>query len=231
MNREDLSRAAAIHGLVLRGGFRPSTGDCVPALSPGIEARTLVLFGNAGSSLWERFSASDEYQDHGPDPLDRWSRRIGTAMARQFAGEALFPFGGPPWHPFVRWAAKAEGLPASRLGMLIHPRYGLWHAYRFALALPDVLTDLGSRQPAPNACDACLNQPCLGICPVAAFDGVRYDVEACFDYLESHPAAPCHRGCLARGACPEGADYRYREAHAGFHMTQFFLARQARRDP
>lgn len=231
MNRNELVRSASTYGLVLRGGFRPAADDCVPEIQPGQPPLSLVLFGNAGSSIWQAFSTSSEFEDKLPDPLDRWSKRVGEALAKQWQGKPLFPFGGPPWHPFTRWAQKAEGLQSSRLGMLIHPQFGLWHAYRFAIAFPTRVEGLEEQAAAPRACDSCSAEPCLGTCPVEAFDGEHYDVASCYTYLQSHPEAPCHRGCLARGACPEGGGFRYRDEHAAFHMERFYLAQRCRRGP
>lgn len=231
MNRLDLVRDAGQYGLVLRGGFGVSGDDGVPDIGEGTPARSLVLFGNAGSSIWPTFSGSPEYADGEPDPLNRWSERIGRELAARWRGLALFPFGGPPYQPFLRWAGKAEGLRSSRLGMLLHPDYGLWHAYRFAIAFAEPVDGLEA-QPAPaaHACDTCREQPCLSVCPVDAFDGERYAVEACFRYLQAHPDSPCRRACRARDACPEGAGYRYDPDHAAFHMTQFFISQCAQFD-
>ena len=220
-----------------RGGFYPESDDRVPDLPQGAQAKTLLLFGNAGSSIWRRFSESGEYQNGRDEPhdhpLDRWSERIGKGLARRWQGQALFPFGGPPYQPFIGWAQKAENLRPSKLGMLLHPGYGLWHAYRFAIALPNHVDGVEARSSLPpdrtHACDGCVGRPCLKTCPVNAFDGERYDVERCFHYLRQHPDAPCHRqGCQARAACPEGKGYRYEESHAAFHMKKFYQSLQRR---
>ena len=44
------------------------------------------------------------------------------ALARELGGKALFPFGGPPFLPFQRWAQRAEPVHSSPIGLLIHPR-------------------------------------------------------------------------------------------------------------
>lgn len=132
---DQLRCEAAEHGLCLRGGFEACADDGLPECGPGQTARVLLLFGNVGSSLWPAFSHSSEYRDGAPDPLDRWSRRMGRTLAHAWSGVALFPFDGPPWHPFGQWAQRAEPMHPSPLGILIHPEYGLWHAYRFAVVL------------------------------------------------------------------------------------------------
>lgn len=230
MNRSGLVTDAGKHGLVLRGGFTPQPGDGVPDVRAGVPAKTLVLIGNAGSSLWLSFVGSPEYSDGKPDPLNRWSGRIGNALAARWDGRALFPFGGPPYHPFIPWARKAEGLRESALGMLMHPRYGLWHAYRFAVALPVDVAGVGADLAARHACDSCRDRPCLQVCPVGAFDGEHYDVESCFGYLEENPDSPCRRTCRARQACPQGTDFRYETDHAAFHMEQFYRVLSERPD-
>ena len=227
---DEFVKQADVFGLILRGGFYPQESDKVPDITQNEKAKTLLLFGNAGSSIWPCFSTSAEHCDGEANPLDRWSTRIGTQLATQWRGQALFPFGGPPYQPFIGWAKKAENLSSSRLGMLIHPTYGLWHAYRFAVALPYEVEDLVDTQQSESAtdevdipCNQCINQPCLQSCPVGAFKAEEYDVETCFQYLKQHPESSCHsRGCQARLACPEGKDFRYDKAHGAFHMSQFY---------
>jgi len=226
---DNLNELVAANGMQLRGGFYPEAADAVPDLEDGVPCRSLVLVGQAGSHIWPAFSGSSEFADGKPNPLDRWSERIGRSIARETAGLALFPFGGPPFHPFIRWAERAEGLRSSRLGMLLHEQFGLWHAYRFAIAFAEPIDGLTASQTSNHACDTCADQPCLSTCPVNAFDGNNYNVMTCYQYLKNHPDASCHTsGCQARGACPQGADYRYTDEHAAFHMQQFYRALDAR---
>jgi len=225
---ETLNHSAQKYGLVIRGGFRVEATDSVPDFPDGEAAAAIVLFGNAGSSLWPEFSSSKEYADGLADPLDRWSERIGNQLARQWHSMALFPFGGPPFQPFLRWAKKAEKLESSRLGMLIHPEYGLWHAYRFAIAFSHGINglDISDEISASSSpCETCEDQPCLKGCPVKAFTADGYDVESCFHFLDQQPEALCHsQGCQARRACPEGASFGYKSEHAAFHMAKFYAS-------
>lgn len=213
-----LREMTAASGLALRGAFHPQPGD-------GIAGGTLALLGFAGGIGWATFAASPEAADGAPDPLDRWSRRVIDALAGTLGGTALYPFGGPPWHPFQRWAQRAEPVHPSPLGILIHPDWGLWHSYRGAIALPERL-DLPPRDDRASPCDACAARPCLSACPVGAFSAAGYDVAACAGHIASAVGADCMiAGCAARRACPVAAAHYPGAAQAGFHMRAFRASR------
>ena len=152
---ERIRESLAPHGLALRGGFHPAPQDGAPLLGAGRACGTILLLGNLGGALWPAFADSPELADGAPHALDRWTRRILESLAPGFGATALFPFGGPPWLPFQRWAMKADCVAASPLGILIHPDFGLWHAYRGALAFAERL-DLPPVQRRPSPCDSCI---------------------------------------------------------------------------
>lgn len=234
-SRRSLEVRLHSHGLRLRGGWVPTKADALPALPAGGAPAVVWMVGQVGSGAWPAFSASPFAQDGRPDPMDRWSKSIGNALARQLDGYALYPSDGPPWQPFQRWAARSEPLQASPLMLQIHPRHGLWHALRFALVLPVLAPDDAGEVAAPHGlpadiCAHCDGQPCLHACPVDAFSGSAFRVDDCADHLHDQHGADCmQRGCLARRACPVGADYRYVPAHAAFHMAAFADAHRGRR--
>lgn len=206
----------ATAGLAFRGAFHPGAHDLAP---PG--TGTLVLVGFTGRHEWPSFAQSLEASDKQPDPLDRWSRRVIDGMAADLGATALFPFGGPPFLPFQRWAQKAEPVAPSPLGILIHPNWGLWHAYRGALAFGEVL-ELPAPDRRPSPCDSCSGKPCLSACPVDAFGPAGYDVPACVMHIASSVGADCMGfGCRARRACPIGAEHRYGPDQAHFHIAAF----------
>lgn len=207
-------------GLRPRGGFHPRPEDAV-MLGDGRRAATLVLAGAVGGSLWPAFSAAPEAADGAPHPLDRWSVRVLGGVAQALGCEAVFPSDGPPYHPFAAWAQRAEPVAPSPLGLLIHPDYGLWHAYRGALLFSERLA-LPPVEARPSPCGSCVGRPCLSACPVGAFTGQGYDTAACVGHLDGSAGGDCYRlGCLARAACPVGRTYAYDEAQAVFHMTAF----------
>ena len=205
-------------GMMTRGGFHPTAADDVPALPDGAAAMTVVLIGNAGRAMWPAFVAADA---HDANPLDGWTRRKLNEIAGLVGAAALFPFDGPPWLPFQRWALRADNVHPSPIGPLIHPVYGLWHAYRGALAFPQTI-ELAPAPAAPAPCDTCADKPCLATCPVDALVPGSYDVPACAAHVGSSAGVDCRNaGCRARAACPVGADYRYAPAQARFHMAAF----------
>ena len=134
-SRKWLEAALARHGLRLRGGWIPPVEGALDAWAAGPVA-VVWMVGQVGSECWPAFSKSGFLADGLPDPLDRWSEHIGDALARECGGRAIYPSDGPPYAPFQQWARRAEPLATSPLMLQIHPQYGLWHAYRFALALP-----------------------------------------------------------------------------------------------
>ena len=220
----ELTAACNQHGLLVRGGFVVANDDRVPQVATSLGARRashLLLVGNAGSTLWRAFAKSREHQDGAADPLNRWSRRIAEQLAAQFNARVLFPFGAPT-RPFLAWAKKAEHLHNSHLGMLIHPHYGLWHAYRFALAFADEIELPSPPRAHACACNDCADKPCRPACPVGAFGANGYDLQKCCAHLNAHADSPCMQfGCQARMACPQGETHRYAPPHAQFHMRAF----------
>jgi len=221
----DVEAALRRRGLEPRGAFHPAPEDGVPPLADGRRAGTLVLTGSVGASLWAPF-ARDRRDE--AEPLDRWSARVLGTVARRFAATALQPNDGPPYLPFQRWAARADPVHRSPLGLLIHPDFGLWHAYRGALLFAECLA-LPPLDERPSPCDSCSDRPCLAACPVSAFTAAGYDDAGCAAHLASGRGESCFAsGCLARAACPVGRGHRYLADQARFHLEAFLRSRPAR---
>ncbi|HVO03276.1 MAG TPA: hypothetical protein VMT54_13810 [Candidatus Cybelea sp.] len=217
---QELGAVLRQHGMLTRGSF---TADATDEALRELGAGTLILVGNAGADLYRAFG---NLRSTEPNPLDAWTRRVMEPIARRFGATALFPFGGPPYWPFQRWAMRAEGLKPSPLGILIHPEYGLWHAYRAALLFPAVL-DLPQVLARPHPCDTCAEKPCLATCPVSAITPRAYDADKCARHVASEEGADCRDfGCLARRACPIGRTRQYPADAMAFHMAAFLAARR-----
>jgi hypothetical protein len=148
LSYDSIAEEARAAGLDVFGAFHPAPEDDVP--SP---AGTLLLLGPHEPGFWPRVRAAPEFTDGQPDPLDRWSRRVVGRLACALGGKALFPFGGPPWHPFYRWALRSGRSWSSPVQLLVHDRAGLMVSYRGAIALRPRL-DLPAPPSAPP-CTAC----------------------------------------------------------------------------
>ena len=124
--------AIARSGLVPRGALLLEESERTGALA---DIRTIVLSGMAGREGWDAFAASPEASDGLADPLDRWSRRMIEALARELGGRALFPFGGPPFCRSSNGRAgrslsilrrsKSSSTRTTGSGILIAARLGL----------------------------------------------------------------------------------------------------------
>lgn len=197
---------AATHALAIMGGV-------------GEDGGTVILLG-PGAGFWPHFQASPEWQDGAPDPIDRWSSRVITALADTLEAEALFPFGGPPYLPFLRWATDSGRAWQSPAGMLVHDSAGLMVSYRGALrfARPIALPPTGA-----SPCISCTAQPCMGACPVDALSAARgYDVAACHAFLDTAAGQDClQQGCKARRACPVSQRFGRDPAQSALHMRSF----------
>ena len=205
---QEISQAISAAGLVQRGGFVVGPSDTVPEVKAGQPANTLMLLGNAGPEMWKRF---DEARTHQRMTLDEWSEAVIGELADKLGARPLFPF-SKPYLPCQTWAQRAEACFVSPIGMSIHPSYGLWHAYRGALAFAERL-DVPQYPLAISPCETCVDQPCLTSCPVEAFSRSGYDTMACTGHLASAAGADClSQGCLARRACPVGREFTYEPA-------------------
>lgn len=194
------------------GAFHPAADDAAPK-----GTKTLLMLGPHEPGFWPTFTASPEYNDGAPDPLDRWSKRVVTAWAITQNATALFPSDGPPYPPFIRWALRSGRAWASPVGPLVHDVAGLFVSYRATVALP-VHIDLPVL--GTNPCTTC-DKPCQTACPVDAMTGT-YDVAACKSHLNTSAGKSCmETGCLVRSACPAGAKYGRLPQQSAFHMAAF----------
>jgi hypothetical protein len=214
----DVAAAVAPTGMVARGAFVVTPDDLVPPLADRTPTRAVVVVGNVGGAMWPRFRAAEQVVD---DPLDTWTRGLLAPVAASLGAGFVHP-SDEPFHPFQRWAKRAEGIAPSPIGILIHPQHGLWHAYRGAFLFPSVLEGLPPPATDPPPCLSCSEQPCLSACPVDAFTIGSYDADACRAHVRSRAEPVCiDAGCAARLACPVGTHNRYGPDQMHFHMKAF----------
>ncbi|PBC12077.1 hypothetical protein [Mesorhizobium sp. WSM3859] len=216
-----VSEALVRYGLIVRGGFNFVDDEDVPLGPSGVSAKSALLIGQAGAAPWPHFQRwlGQQARDIA-NPLDTWSREVIGAFAQEFGARAVSP-SDRPYLPFQQWAMRAEGLKPSPLGVLMHPTYGLWHAYRGALLFEDEIS-LAQAHKATHICDTCVAKPCLKSCPVDAYSADGFAHRACLAHVRGADGAPCRAGgCLDRNACPYGAAYRYPADVQAFHMAAF----------
>jgi hypothetical protein len=219
----DIIEALATHGLVLRGGFDFADAGDRPVGPSRNPARSILLVGSAGAGWWAHFCRwRAKHPSHLANPLDTWSRDIIGRIAEDVGARLVMP-NDRPYAPFQQWAMRAEGLKRSPLGLLMHPDFGLWQAYRAALlfdtSLPEELNRL-SAEPI-HLCDACIGKPCLKSCPVDAYSQAGFAYQRCLDHVRGDAGAPCRSGCLDRNACPYGAEFRYPVEVQAFFQRAF----------
>jgi epoxyqueuosine reductase len=198
------------HALTILGGFYAEPGDDLPA-----GTQTLLMIG-PGDGFWAHMTTQPEWGE--ADPIDRWSRRVIGTIACDLHAKALFPFGGPPYSPFQRWALRTGRMWQSPVRLLVHDVQGLFVSFRGALALKERI----ALPPAPpKPCDTCA-QPCLTACPVGALTPAGYDVPACHGYLETDAGQTCMTGgCIVRRTCPVSQGYARMPEQSAYHMRQF----------
>lgn len=214
MRLDEIEARLAPHQLSVFGGFHPGTEHGAPA-----GCKTLLMIGPSEPGFWAHVTAAAEFQDARPDPLDRWSRRVIGRIACDLRAKALFPFGGPPYQPFIAWAKATGRAWSSPVGLLVHDQAGLMVSYRGALAIAD---DIALPPPPSHApCTSC-HRPCEAACPVGALGPSGYDVPACHAYLATDAGQGClDHGCALRRACPISQSYGRRAEQSAFHMRSF----------
>ncbi|MBZ8118440.1 ferredoxin [Roseovarius sp. LXJ103] len=206
MTLEDIARTAEVDALSVMGALHENGG-------------TVVLLGPS-QAFWPMLQGSAEMLDGCKDQVDRWSLRVVTRMARALNAEPLFPFGGPPYLPFLRWAMDSGRAWQSPAGMLVHDTAGLMVSYRGALRF-----DYTIILPAPvtSPCTTCEGQPCMSACPVDALSAEQgYNVDACHAYLDTSAGQDCMSlGCRARRACPVSQSFDRDPEQSALHMRSF----------
>ena len=209
---ERLTARVAVEHLAVLGGFH--CGEAETGVPSG--TRTVLLLGPLEPGFWPHIQAQPEWG--AKDAMDRWSRRVIEGVASESGATALFPFGGPPYHPFQTWALRTGRAWQSPVRMLVHADQGLLVSFRGALALRD-LVDVPVAGVRP--CEGCA-APCLSACPVGALSADGYDLPACHAFLEREAGADCMSGgCLVRRACPVSRSYARMQDQSAYHMRQF----------
>lgn len=209
-----VEKAAHKSGLIVMGALHPRLTE-----ARELDSGTLILLG-AGGAFWPVLKAAPEWLDQQKDPVDRWSSRVIGDLAQDLGAQAHFPFGGPPYAPFIDWALKSGRTFSSPVGALVHDTVGMMISFRGALHFAYEF-DIPEAS-APSPCITC-DAPCASACPVGALNTDRfYDVEACHAYLSSPAGQSCMTGgCAARLACPLSQGAGRPAEQSAHHMKAF----------
>ncbi|MDE2694068.1 MAG: ferredoxin, partial [Paracoccaceae bacterium] len=165
MNYTEIESLVKKESLSILGGFYPRSGDDAPSNS-----KTLILLGPDEPNFWEVFKTSSEYKNSIINPLDNWSERIINSIASKLNAKPVFPFGGPPYQPFYKWALRTQRSYESPIKLLVHDKAGLFVSFRGALSF-NFIVKLPPTSKSP--CIEC-PAPCLISCPVNAFENKSY---------------------------------------------------------
>ncbi len=214
-NIETLENALIQMGLCNLGAFEINSGD------KNLDGyKSLILIGPNEPDFWFKFKNSYEYRYIDKDPLDQWSERKISDLAKTFDAKPFFPFKKRPVLPFYSWALRSGRMWVSPVNLLVHETRGLMVSFRGALALKHSLIEDSTRVKSnPSPCISC-PAPCISSCPVGALTRNNYAVEKCQKYVKDSYASPCRQGCLVRQSCPVGQTFREKE-QSSFHMQAF----------
>lgn len=182
--------------------------DILGGLEPRPDERQLILLGHAGRHLWDCVQAAGLPGEH---PIDDYCRQtVARCFAEQLPGTTFrlaYPGAAPVGLQALGTLAGWHHPSPFMIG--VDRRWGSWFAYRAVILcatdfVPTAVVDHGS------PCIDCREQPCIGACPAGAV-GNSFDLPRCAEE-RLRPGSDCACGCLARNACPVGAEHRYDEA-------------------
>ena len=215
MTYKDIETLVRNQKLKIYGAFYPKVGDQIDPL-----IKTLMLLGPDEPDFWNTFTSSTEWVNGETDPMDKWSYRIISKIARETDAVSYFPF-GPKRYPFYHWATRTGSAWTSPVSLLVHKDVGLMVSYRGALGF-QIKLDLPA--PGENPCKIC-DQPCVKACPISALTVEGYNVKKCKQFLTTGETThKLSQGCLVRHSCPLSKNLRRDPEQSEYHMSEFKAA-------
>jgi len=235
---EEIRRAGAPYGLNLVAAAAVERYDAAvtapyraSAIAP--DSRTIVVIGNGGGDLWaalKRHAGAHPGWFERANPLDDFTReivereiapaaRIGGANAR-----VVYPFMNDSATLNFIELGKVAGLAGpSILGVVVHPVYGPWIAFRAAILIDRVIVAPGAAA-AFDPCPSCTVRSCIPACPVGAVAyPAGWDIPMCLTHrVEDEP--DCAPRCHARAGCVLGPAYRYPDEELAYHQMRALRA-------
>jgi epoxyqueuosine reductase QueG len=121
-------------------------------------------------------------------------------------------------------AGRAAGLSGpSILGVMVHPIYGPWIAFRAAILVDELIDALGEAH-GFDPCPSCTARTCIAACPANALSFANgWDIPKCLTHrveVEADCAARCH----ARAGCVLGPEHRYPDDELAYHQMRSLRA-------
>ena len=231
---EAIAAAAATSGLNLVAATPADRYDAAvkpeyraAAIAPC--ARSIIVIGNGGGTFWKAFKRhADENPGWmaGDNPLDDFTRVVVERdIIRQLeqAGvdhKIVYPFmsKGPTLN-FME-AGKAAGLSGpSILGVVVHPVFGPWIAFRAAI-LVNELIDAPGKAYRFDPCPSCAARTCISACPADAVSLAKgWDIPKCLTH-RVEVEADCAPRCHARAGCVLGPEHRYPDDELAYHQMR-----------
>lgn len=235
---DTIRSAAAPSGLNLVAATPASRYDAAvkseyraAVISPGTKA--IVVIGNGGGAFWKKFK-------HHADKNPRWMARdnllddftrlvIERDVISALAGSGnphtvIYPFmnSGPTLN-FME-AGKAAGLSGpSILGVMVHPVYGPWIAFRAAILLNESIDEPGAAYRF-DPCPSCTARTCISACPAEAVSIAKgWDIPKCLTH-RVEVELDCAPRCHARAGCVLGPEHRYPADELAYHQMRSLRA-------
>ena len=196
--------------------------------------RSAVVFANGGRLFWDCFMEDiRKYPKH----LSNHEHPIDDFVSRCIQLVDPTPPSSRRWiqcsetaEVFLdfRVLGKDAGLGhESPLGLLIHPRYGLWVSMRMVLLTTEAVeiteTIDGIEPPdttlmVSNPCTRCAEKPCIASCPAGAVTKDGWAVQTCASFHET--SEQCIGKCHSRLACPVGKEHRHSPLQQLYHNSR-----------
>lgn len=231
---ETVRAAAAPWGLNLVAAIAATRYDAqapatMRAAAADPAARAIIVVANGGGDFWRAFTA---YAAAHPGwrarthPLDDFTRAVvedtlaPAVRAQGVRCTPVYPFvADAPTLNFMELGKRAGLAGPSIVGVVVHPVYGPWIAFRAAL-LVDVAIDAPGAVLGFDPCPGCLPRSCVAACPAQAVTSASgWDIPRCLTHRVEREA-DCTSRCDARAACVLGPQHRYPDDELAYHQNR-----------
>ncbi len=184
------------------------------AITPNIrDYKQLILIGHGGGLMWQNAPKKNPAEH----PIDNWSTEqvemTLKAQCPEIKYDVIYP--GPAPVGLQKLGKLAGWHHDSPFRIGINQTWGSWFAYRVAvLTNTHFESSLPINEPSP--CDACIDKPCVSICPANACVVDEFKLNACLEYRKSKQSK-CKNTCLSRLSCPVAKPQKYSKEQMQYH--------------